>query len=444
MAAALNSCATLISLDIVKRLRPDTSDARMVTIGRITTGVIMVLAMLWSTQGDQFGTIFEAINKIPMTFAPAVTTVFVLGVMWKRGTKQAAMATLYLGSLIGVIYFLLDLPGIGKMILGAGKAGAGFSGLVTDPAQGLGIPFMLVGPDPGGALRRSSTSSPACSRRRWTRRKSPSLLGPSARRFSRAVLPVASDPRVVTLILLAVVGVLYCLVALKGLQRIAFPNTFMKRNLLGKTGLHVSALSFGASALGGVFGQVDEAEGIRAVHAALDLGINYFDVSPAYGATRSETVLGKALKGIARDRYYLSTKVGKYTQPGGYGDDILDYSRARIRASLDESAARLGTDYFDLIHIHDIEYQGRQHTDWALNEGLAAVRELKREGRIGAVSFGIYPMDLWHRIFNDYEVDAALVHNHYCLHDTRLLELLPLAKTKASASSTAPHLAAVC
>ena len=65
-----------------------------------------------------------------------------------------------------------------------------------------------------------------------------------------------------------------------------------------------------------------------------------------------------------------------------------------------------------------------------MQEGLAAVQELKREGRIGAVSFGIYPMDIWHRIFNDYDVDAALIHNHYCLHDTRLLELLPMAKAK--------------
>ena len=204
----------------------------------------------------------------------------------------------------------------------------------------------------------------------------------------------------------------------------------MKRNLLGKTGMRVSALSFGASALGGVYGPVDEAEAIEAVHTALDLDINYFDVAPAYGATSSERILGKALKGIARGRYYLSTKVGKYTQPGSYGQDILDYSRARIRALFNESAARLGTDYFDLIHLHDIEYQRREHTEWALQEGLAAVQELKREGRIGAVSFGIYPMDLWHRIFNDYDVDVALVHNHYCLHDTRLLELLPVAKTK--------------
>jgi L-galactose dehydrogenase len=199
---------------------------------------------------------------------------------------------------------------------------------------------------------------------------------------------------------------------------------------LGATGLKVSRLSFGASALGGVFRPVDEGEAIRAVHAALDCGINYFDVAPAYGGTRSETVLGKALRGVRRDRYFLSTKVGKYTNPDCYGDDTLDYSRARIRASLDESAERLGSHYFDIIHIHDIEYQGRKHTEWALTEGYDAVRELQREGRIGNVSFGIYPMDLWKRIFSTMQVDAALVHNHHCLNDTQLLDVLPLARAK--------------
>ena len=204
----------------------------------------------------------------------------------------------------------------------------------------------------------------------------------------------------------------------------------MQYNLLGKTGLKVSRLSFGASSLGGVFHAVDEAEAIAAVHAALDCGINYFDVAPAYGGTRSETVLGKALDGIPRDRYLLSTKVGKYTDPNSYGNDTLDYSRARIRASLDESAERLGVDYFDIIHIHDIEYQNRKHTEWALTEGYEAVQELKREGRIGYVSFGIYPMDLWKRIFASLDIDAALVHNHYCLNDTQLLDLLPTAREK--------------
>src|SRR5208337_5628933 len=97
MAAALNSCATLISVDIVKRLRPRMLDTRVVTIGRVTTGIIMLLAMAWSTQGGQFGTIFEAINKIPMTFAPSVTTVFLFGVLWKRGDLRAAMATFAVG-----------------------------------------------------------------------------------------------------------------------------------------------------------------------------------------------------------------------------------------------------------------------------------------------------------------------------------------------------------
>lgn len=204
----------------------------------------------------------------------------------------------------------------------------------------------------------------------------------------------------------------------------------MQYNLLGKTGLKVSRLSFGASSLGGVFHAVDEAEAITAVHAALDCGINYFDVAPAYGGTRSETVLGNALRGIARDRYFLSTKVGKYTDPNSYGNDTLDYSRARIRASLDESAGRLGVDYFDIIHIHDIEYQNRKHAQWALTEGYEALQELKREGRIGNVSFGIYPMDLWKRIFASLDIDAALVHNHYCLNDTQLLDLLPIAQEK--------------
>jgi SSS family solute:Na+ symporter len=145
MAAALNSCATLISVDIVQRLRPASTDAQVVTIGRISTAVIMILAVLWSTQGDQFGTIFEAINKIPMTFAPAVTTVFVLGILWKRGTWQAAMSTLYIGSAIGVLYFVSDLPSVGRAFL-MGHTRPDFGGLISDPVQGIGIPFMLVGP----------------------------------------------------------------------------------------------------------------------------------------------------------------------------------------------------------------------------------------------------------------------------------------------------------
>ncbi len=204
----------------------------------------------------------------------------------------------------------------------------------------------------------------------------------------------------------------------------------MQYNLLGNTDLNVSRISFGASSLSAVFHSVEEGEAIKAVHSALDAGVNYFDVAPAYGGTVSETVLGKALKGIDRSRYFLSTKVGKFTDPNDYDNNILDYSAKRIYQSLEESSARLGTDYFDIIHIHDIEYQNRNHTEWALTEGLDAVHQLKKEGRIGAVSFGIYPIDLWQRIMEGYEIDVALVHNHYCLNDNNLLALLPVAKEK--------------
>jgi aryl-alcohol dehydrogenase-like predicted oxidoreductase len=81
---------------------------------------------------------------------------------------------------------------------------------------------------------------------------------------------------------------------------------------LGKTGMQVSAIGFGASSLGGVFHDFEEAKGIDAVFAAIDAGINFIDVSPYYGYYKAETVLGKALKDIPRDKFFLSTKVGRY------------------------------------------------------------------------------------------------------------------------------------
>ncbi len=209
IAAGLNSCATLISMDIIKRSRPNMPDARVVTIGRITTGVIMLLAILWSTQGDQFGTIFEAINKIPMTFAPAVTTVLLLGLIWKRGNWQAAMATLYVGSTVGVIYFVADMPSIGRLILGS-KANAGFGGLVTDPVQGLGIPFMLVGPIIALLCVTiyivTSLLTPAMNKADVAK-----VCWDHPLAFLKGPCTGVSDPRLVTLILLTTVGVLYFL-----------------------------------------------------------------------------------------------------------------------------------------------------------------------------------------------------------------------------------------
>ena len=94
----------------------------------------------------------------------------------------------------------------------------------------------------------------------------------------------------------------------------------MRYRTLGRTGLEVSVLGFGGSPLGGVFGEVDTTECVRTVHAALDAGINYFDVAPFYGLTRAETMLGKCLAGVPRERFLLSSKVGRY------GEADFDFS----------------------------------------------------------------------------------------------------------------------
>ena len=113
VSAALNSSGTLVAVDIVKRLRPSISDKQLVATGRFSSALVMILAILWSTQGGRFSSIFAAINVIAADLAPPITTVFLFGIFWRRGTKQASVATLLSGLAMGVFAFLFDLPVIG-------------------------------------------------------------------------------------------------------------------------------------------------------------------------------------------------------------------------------------------------------------------------------------------------------------------------------------------
>lgn len=190
----------------------------------------------------------------------------------------------------------------------------------------------------------------------------------------------------------------------------------MEYRTLGKTGLKVSALSFGASSLGGVFKPVDESVAIRTVHAALELGINFIDVSPFYGYTKAEELLGKALKGVARDRYYLATKVGRY------GDAEFDFSAQRSKTSVDESLRRLGVDYVDIIQSHDNEYGDLKQVT---NETIPALRHLQEQGKARFVGVTGYPLKIFRTILDSVDVDTILSYNHYALNDTTLAGLLP-------------------
>lgn len=191
----------------------------------------------------------------------------------------------------------------------------------------------------------------------------------------------------------------------------------MKYRALGNTGLDVSVLSYGASSLGSVFRETDQAEGIRTVHAALDAGINLIDVSPYYGLTAAETVLGKAIAQTSRDRFYLSTKVGRY------GSDKFDFSRARIVSSLEESLDRLKTDYVDLLFLHDIEFVS---PEIIIEEAIPTLNELKEQGKIRFTGICGLPLVLFEQMLPQAQVDCIISYCHYSLNDHSLLKLLPL------------------
>ena len=200
----------------------------------------------------------------------------------------------------------------------------------------------------------------------------------------------------------------------------------MVYNELGKTGMKVSNLSFGASSLGGVFHGIREEEGIRAVYTAVDNGINFIDVSPYYGHLKAEMVLGKALKEIARDRYFLSTKVGRY---GHDGINTWDYSAQRAKESVYESMERLHVDYIDLINVHDIEFQAAMDggLQKVVDETLPALVDLKREGVVRHVGItDLQPENLKWVIEHSEKgtVECVLNFCHYSLNDTLLADFL--------------------
>lgn len=195
----------------------------------------------------------------------------------------------------------------------------------------------------------------------------------------------------------------------------------MEYRKLGKTDMHLSVIGFGASPLGDVFDVTDEQEGVRAVHTALDLGINFFDVAPFYGDTLAETRLGKALAGKRTD-ILLATKCGRY------GKGVFDFSYQRILTSIDESLKRLQTDYVDLYQVHDIEFGDREQV---LNEAIPAALKVKEKGKARYVGFSGLPVRYLAEIARHVNVDTVLSWGHYTLLDDEINdELVPLAQQK--------------
>ena len=187
----------------------------------------------------------------------------------------------------------------------------------------------------------------------------------------------------------------------------------MKRRLLGRTGLEVPILAFGASSLGAEFRRVTVEEALASVRVALDLGMNLIDTSPFYGRGMSEVLLGIALKDVPRDSYTLCTKLGRYDL--GH----FDFSARRVAESVDVSLHRLGTDHLDIILCHDIEFVPMQQL---VDETIPALRRIRDAGKVRLIGFSGYPQKIFRFICDQTDVDCVLNYNQYTLQNTRFAD----------------------
>ncbi len=193
---------------------------------------------------------------------------------------------------------------------------------------------------------------------------------------------------------------------------------------LGKTGLEVSAVSFGTAPLGDMFGAADSETAIGAVHDALDAGINFFDSSPYYGGGLAEERLGRALKGTSQQAI-VGTKAGRY------GFDQFDFSPKRIRDGLHRSLELLQRDHVDILQLHDIEFVPLESI---LTDAYAELVRLRDQGKCRFIGMTGYPLHTLRRAISETDLDVVLNYAHFTLLNTELVDgLLPTANEHGTA-----------
>ncbi|MFI1848232.1 aldo/keto reductase [Streptomyces sp. NPDC020480] len=206
--------------------------------------------------------------------------------------------------------------------------------------------------------------------------------------------------------------------------------------VLGRSGVPVTALSFGSAAIGHLFTPVTDEQAYATVDAAWDTGIRYFDTAPHYGAGLAERRLGRALRTRARDSYVISTKAGRLLEPAEPGRDgrpahrgVWDFSAAGVRRSIEDSLVRLGLDRVDIVYLHDPD----DHAEQAFREGYPELERLRGEGVVGAIGAGMNQAGMLTRFVRDTDVDAVLCAGRYTLLDQRAaLALLPAARERGT------------
>ncbi len=196
----------------------------------------------------------------------------------------------------------------------------------------------------------------------------------------------------------------------------------MQTRPLGRTGLQLPILSFGASSLGQEFRKISLDEALGSVRVALECGLNFIDTSPFYGRGMSEVLLGHALRDVPRDSYTLCTKLGRYDL------EHFDFSAKRVAESVDVSLHRLGTDHLDIVLCHDIEFVPMQQI---VDETIPALRKIQQSGKVRFIGISGYPMKAFRFVLAQTDVDCVLSYNQYTLQNTRFADdLVPELKAR--------------
>jgi D-threo-aldose 1-dehydrogenase len=205
---------------------------------------------------------------------------------------------------------------------------------------------------------------------------------------------------------------------------------------LGGSGLRVSRMGLGTAPLGNLFTEVQESDADATIDAALGAGVTFVDTAPHYGLGVAERRLGRRLARIPRDRFVLSTKVGRLVRPLEAGEmadpegftatprakRVWDFSRDGVRRSLGESLDRLGLDRIDVALVHDPDNHERE----AAEHALPALAELRDQGVVRAIGAGMNQAEMLTRFVRELDLDLVLMAGRYSLLDQgALAELLP-------------------
>ncbi|MCZ4096698.1 aldo/keto reductase, partial [Streptomyces sp. H39-C1] len=203
-------------------------------------------------------------------------------------------------------------------------------------------------------------------------------------------------------------------------------------------------LGLGCAPLGNLYRAMPDATAAAVTAAALDLGCGYLDTAPHYGLGLSEERLGRALAGRPRSSYVLSTKVGRRLRPLAPGERTdgqgfvdtparareWDFTADGIRATLEGSLERLGTDDVDIVYLHDVE----DHLPEVYATGFPALAALRDEGLVGAIGFGMNDSGVLARLVADLDVDVVLCAGRWTLLErTAYDDLLPVCAERSTA-----------